>query len=120
MKLPFNYINALYRKNNHGQPSVWTAVKTGPTEYKVYHGILGKTISSNDGQLKKKPPYSPEFGIVNTASDNTTFFSFLHPAKTSLPSTFTVLGMTTVSTVFNCFFRDFYLNEEEKTHGHPQ
>lgn len=46
MKLPFNYINALYRKNNHGQPCVWTAIKTGPTEYKVYHGILDKTISS--------------------------------------------------------------------------
>lgn len=46
MNLPFNYIDALYRKNNHGQPCVWTAVKTGLKTYTIYHGILGKTISS--------------------------------------------------------------------------
>lgn len=46
MNLPFNYIDALYRKNNHGQPCVWIAVKTGLKTYTVYHGILGKTISS--------------------------------------------------------------------------
>ena len=44
--LPFNYINALYRKNNHGQPCVWFAEKIEPFKYKVYHGILGKTISA--------------------------------------------------------------------------
>lgn len=46
MNLPFNYIDALYRKNNHGQPCVWIAVKTGLKTYTIYHGILGKTISS--------------------------------------------------------------------------
>lgn len=46
MKLPFNYIDALYRKNNNGQPCVWIAIKESINQYKVYHGILGKTISS--------------------------------------------------------------------------
>ena len=44
--LPFNYINALYRKNNFGQPCVWYAdFTTEPSTIKVYHGILGKTIT---------------------------------------------------------------------------
>ena len=46
MTLPFNYINALYRKNNHGQPCVWYAEKNEPTQYTIYHGIVGKTINS--------------------------------------------------------------------------
>lgn len=45
--LPFNYINALYRKNNFGQPCVWYAdFATEPSTIKVYHGILGKTITT--------------------------------------------------------------------------
>lgn len=45
--LPFNYINALYRKNNFGQPCVWYADFTiEPSTIKVYHGILGKTITT--------------------------------------------------------------------------
>lgn len=45
--LPFNYINALYRKNNFGQPCVWYAdFTTEPSTIKVYHGILGKTITT--------------------------------------------------------------------------
>lgn len=45
--LPFNYINALYRKNNFGQPCVWYAdFTTEPSTIKVYHGILGKIITT--------------------------------------------------------------------------
>lgn len=46
MKLPFNYIDALYRKNNHGQPCVWFAQKVSNNQYMVWHGIVGKTITN--------------------------------------------------------------------------
>ena len=46
MRFPFNYIDALYRKNNHGQPCVWMALPRSENQYEVYHGIVGKTISS--------------------------------------------------------------------------
>lgn len=46
MKFPFNYIDALYRKNNHGQPCVWMAVPINNNQYQIYHGIVGKTITS--------------------------------------------------------------------------
>ena len=54
MKLPFNYINALYRKNNQGQPCVWFAEATSINKYKVYHGILGKIISSTEITTHRK------------------------------------------------------------------
>lgn len=45
--LPFNYTEALYRKNNFGQPCVWFAeVTTTPLTIKVYHGIIDKTITT--------------------------------------------------------------------------
>ena len=47
MKLPFNYRNALYRKNNYGQPCVWYIEQYAINNYKIYHGILGKTITSS-------------------------------------------------------------------------
>ena len=46
MKLPFNYTDALYRKNNYGEPCVWMALPRGINKYEIFHGILGKTISS--------------------------------------------------------------------------
>ena len=46
MKLPFDYTQALYRKNNYGQPCVWFAKKTTLNQYIVYHGIVGKTITN--------------------------------------------------------------------------
>ena len=62
MKLPFNYINALYRKNNHGQPCVWYAQRISINQYEVFHGIVGKTILStlitthrnSDDEIKSK------------------------------------------------------------------
>ena len=47
MKLPFNYTQGLYRKNNHGQPCVWFVEAIGTNTYKIFHGILGKTISTS-------------------------------------------------------------------------
>ena len=44
---PFDYIHAIYRKNNFGQPCVWHAEPCGKNEIMVYHGILGKTITKD-------------------------------------------------------------------------
>lgn len=54
MKLPFNYIEALYRRNNYGQPCVWCAVPISLNRYYVYHGILGKTISTIEISTHRK------------------------------------------------------------------
>ena len=45
--LPFDYIHAIYRKNNFGQPCVWHAEPYAKNEIMVYHGILGKTITKD-------------------------------------------------------------------------
>ena len=42
--LPFDYKQALYRKNNHGQPCVWYGCVNNHS-VEVWHGILGKTIT---------------------------------------------------------------------------
>ena len=44
---PFDYIHAIYRKNNFGQPCVWHAEPCGKNEIMIYHGILGKTITKD-------------------------------------------------------------------------
>ena len=43
--LPFDYTKALYRKDNYGRPNVWFACKHDDLTVKVYHGVLGGTIS---------------------------------------------------------------------------
>ena len=45
--LPFDYIHAIYRKNNFGQPCVWHAEPYSKNQIIVYHGILGKTITED-------------------------------------------------------------------------
>lgn len=47
MNTRFNYLNCLYRKNNHGQPCMWYAEEAGINSYKIYHGIVGKQISTS-------------------------------------------------------------------------
>lgn len=54
MKLPFNYIEALYRRNNYGQPCVWCAIPISLNRYTIYHGILGKTISTIEISTHRK------------------------------------------------------------------
>ena len=44
---PFDYIHAIYRKNNFGQPCVWHAEPYAKNQIIVYHGILGKTITKD-------------------------------------------------------------------------
>lgn len=41
---PFNYLTALYRRNNYGQVCVWEAVKRDGHLIHIRHGIIGKTI----------------------------------------------------------------------------
>lgn len=41
----FDYKEALYRRNNFGQPCIWCAKTLGMRSYIVYHGILGKSIT---------------------------------------------------------------------------
>lgn len=41
----FDYKEALYRKNNQGQPCVWYAKPITDKIYNIYHGIVGKTIT---------------------------------------------------------------------------
>ena len=40
-----NYLEALYRKNNYGQPCFWHACVVGINHIKIKYGILGKTIT---------------------------------------------------------------------------
>lgn len=47
MDTRFNYLNCLYRKNNHGQPCMWYAEEAGINSYKIHHGIVGKQISTS-------------------------------------------------------------------------
>lgn len=49
-----NYLNALYRKNNYGQPCFWEAIKIAPTAYKVEYGILGKTVMTDVINVKER------------------------------------------------------------------
>lgn len=39
-----NYLNALYRKNNFGQPCFWYGCVVGVNAIRIKYGILGKTI----------------------------------------------------------------------------
>lgn len=47
MDTRFNYLNCLYRKNNHGQPCMWYAEEAGINSYRIHHGIVGKQISTS-------------------------------------------------------------------------
>ena len=43
MKLPFDYKQGLYRKNNYGEPCYWFIEQSNvPEYYRIYYGILGK------------------------------------------------------------------------------
>ena len=44
--LPFNYKEALYRRNNLGRPCVWFVESYSDNEIIVYHGIVNKTITT--------------------------------------------------------------------------
>ena len=44
-KYSFDYLTALYRKNNFGQPCMWSINKLDDTHYEIKHGIIDKKIS---------------------------------------------------------------------------
>lgn len=54
MELPFNYIDAVYRKDNKGNISVWYATCFGD-KITIYHGILGKTITTTTTRTNRVP-----------------------------------------------------------------
>ena len=54
MELPFNYIDAVYRKDNKGNISVWYATCFGD-KIEIYHGILGKTITTTTTRTNRVP-----------------------------------------------------------------
>lgn len=54
MELPFNYIDAVYRKDNKGNISVWYATFFGDN-ITIYHGILGKTITTTTTRTNRVP-----------------------------------------------------------------
>lgn len=54
MELPFNYIDAVYRKDNKGNISVWYATCFGDN-ITIYHGILGKTITTTTTRTNRVP-----------------------------------------------------------------
>ena len=82
MRLPFDYKNALYRKNNHGQPCVWFAQPISSKQYRVYHGILGKSISeilvnsSRDPKAEVKSKFNAKrkegYKLLSEVKDNVT------------------------------------------------
>lgn len=49
------YQQAYYRRNNFGQPCVWFAKAHDVDSIIVYHGIVGKTISSDIIHVGRKP-----------------------------------------------------------------
>lgn len=53
--LPFDYKKALYRKDNNGKPNVWFADVLDAGTVKVYHGVLGGTISFETFRTMRYP-----------------------------------------------------------------
>lgn len=51
----FDYLKALYRRNNFGQPCVWYAEPYGKDTIHVWHGIIGKEIINNVIYTNRKP-----------------------------------------------------------------
>ena len=52
MKFNFDYKQALYRKNNFGQPCVWIAYKIDINHYAIEHGIVGKNLTKSIHNIK--------------------------------------------------------------------
>ncbi|WP_291625639.1 hypothetical protein [Clostridium sp.] len=52
MKFNFDYKQALYRKNNFGQPCVWIAYKIDTNHYAIEHGIVGKNLTKSIHNVK--------------------------------------------------------------------
>lgn len=51
---PFNYLTALYRRNNYGQACVWEATEHNINTIHIKHGIIGKTITDEYITTRRK------------------------------------------------------------------
>lgn len=51
----FDYRQALYRRNNYGQPCVWMARPCNFHTIEIFHGIVGKTISYEEIHVNRCP-----------------------------------------------------------------
>ena len=81
MKLPFDYKQGLYRKNNYGEPCYWCITQTtNPEYYKIYYGILGKNQITQVIKCKNKTEYNRKiedkrkvgYKFLNEVRDNQT------------------------------------------------
>lgn len=51
----YPYLEALYRKNNFGQPCIWFARVYTKDKIEVFHGIVGKTITNEIINTNRSP-----------------------------------------------------------------
>ena len=81
MKLPFDYRQGLYRKNNYGEPCYWCITGTGNPEYfRIYYGILGKNQITQIIKCKNNTEYNRKiedkrkvgYKFLNEVRDNQT------------------------------------------------
>ena len=81
MKLPFDYKQGLYRKNNYGEPCYWCITKTSnPEYYRIYYGILGKNQITQIIKCKNNTEYNRKienkrkvgYKFLNEIRDNQT------------------------------------------------
>lgn len=78
--LEFNYLTALYRKNNDGAPCFWTAKAIDSNNYTIMHGIVGgKIIKTNvhthrnsfdEIQSKIRDKRKQGYRLLNEVKDN--------------------------------------------------
>lgn len=81
MKLPFNYRQGLYRKNNYGEPCYWFIEQSNaPEYYRIYYGILGKNQITQLIKCKNNTEYNRKiedkrkvgYKFLNEVRDNQT------------------------------------------------
>lgn len=81
MKLPFDYKQGLYRKNNYGEPCYWYIEQTtNPEYYRIYYGILGKNQITQLIKCKNNTEYNRKiedkrkvgYKFLNEVRDNQT------------------------------------------------
>ena len=51
----FSWMTALYRRNNYGEPCVWSATPFDDVTIVIYHGILGKKITREIDVVTRDP-----------------------------------------------------------------
>lgn len=81
MKLPFDYKQGLYRKNNYGEPCYWFIEQSNaPEYYRIYYGILGKNQITQIIKCKNITEYNRKiedkrkvgYKFLNEVRDNQT------------------------------------------------